>query len=70
MEAMRKHRNRASAQAGFISQLRRGQHSGLRVLAHGHHASMQQPADRFCKAILPEHHRLEDPSLALRQQLA
>ena len=24
-------------------------------------ASMQQPADRFCKAILPEHHRLEDP---------
>jgi hypothetical protein len=24
-------------------------------------ASMQQPADRFCKAILPERHRLEDP---------
>jgi hypothetical protein len=28
--AMRQHRNRASAQAGFISQLCRGQHSGLR----------------------------------------
>jgi hypothetical protein len=24
-------------------------------------ASMQQPADCFCKAILPEHHRLEAP---------
>jgi hypothetical protein len=23
---------------------------------------MQQPADFFCKEILPEHHRLEDPS--------
>ena len=29
-------------------------------------ASMQQPVDRFCKAILPERHRLEDPILALR----
>jgi hypothetical protein len=28
--AVCQHRNRASAQAGFISQLRRGQHSGLR----------------------------------------
>ena len=28
---------------------------------------MQQPADRFCKAILPEQHRLEAPILALRQ---
>jgi hypothetical protein len=28
--AVRKDRNRASAQAGFISQLRRGRHSGLR----------------------------------------
>ena len=28
--AIRQHRNRASAQTGFISQLRRGQHSGLR----------------------------------------
>jgi hypothetical protein len=28
-------------------------------------ASMQQPADRFCKAILPEHHRLEDPFSSL-----
>jgi hypothetical protein len=25
------------------------------------YASKQQPADRFCKAILPEQHRLEDP---------
>jgi len=24
-------------------------------------ASMQQPADFFCKEILTEHHRLEDP---------
>jgi hypothetical protein len=24
---------------------------------------MQQPADFFCKDILPEHHRLEDPFL-------
>ncbi len=30
--AVRKDRNRASAQAGFISQLCRGQHSGLRPL--------------------------------------
>jgi hypothetical protein len=28
-------------------------------------ASMQQPADFFCKAILPEHHRLEAPSILL-----
>ena len=28
-------------------------------------ASMQQPADCFCKAILPEHHRLEAPSASL-----
>jgi len=26
---------------------------------------MQQPADFFCKEILPEHHRLEDPSILL-----
>jgi len=32
-----------------------------RHLPAGHLASMQQPADCFCKAILPEHHRLEDP---------
>jgi hypothetical protein len=30
---------------------------------------MQQPAFRFCKAILPGQHRLEDPMLALRQRL-
>jgi hypothetical protein len=24
-------------------------------------ASMQQPADFFCKEIMTEHHRLEDP---------
>jgi hypothetical protein len=37
----------------------------------GHFASMQQPADFFCKETLPEHHRLEAPFLvALRQQLA
>jgi hypothetical protein len=24
-------------------------------------ASMQQPADFFCKEFLPEHHRLEAP---------
>ena len=27
------------------------------------YASMPQPADRFCKAILPEQHRQEDPIL-------
>lgn len=59
-------RNRASAQAGFISQFRRGQHSGLRPFA-----SMQQPADFFCKEFLPGRHRLEAPFfVALRQQLA
>ena len=49
-------RNRASAQAGFISQLRRGQHSGLRPFT-----STQQPADFFCKEFLSGQHRLEDP---------
>ena len=49
-------RNRASAQAGFISQLCRGQHSGLRPFA-----STQQPADFFCKEFLSGQHRLEDP---------
>jgi hypothetical protein len=52
-----KDRNRASAQAGFISQLRRGQHSGLRPFA-----SMQQPANFFCKKALPGQHRLGTPS--------
>jgi hypothetical protein len=28
-------------------------------------ASMQQPADFFCKEISPEHHRLEAPFLLL-----
>jgi hypothetical protein len=28
-------------------------------------ASMQQPADFFCKEFLPEHHRLEAPFLLL-----
>lgn len=28
-------------------------------------ASMQQPADFFCKEFLPEHHRLEAPSALL-----
>jgi hypothetical protein len=28
-------------------------------------ASMQQPADFFCKEIEPEHHRLEAPFLLL-----
>jgi hypothetical protein len=36
----------------------------------GHLASKQQPADFFCKEILPEHHRLEAPVMALRKQLA
>jgi hypothetical protein len=32
---------------------------------------MQQPADFFCREILPGQHRLEDPaSVALRKQLA
>jgi len=47
-------RNPASVQAGIISQLSRGQHSGLRPFA-----SMQQPADFFCKETLPGQHRLE-----------
>ena len=53
-------RNRASAQAGIISQLSRGQHSGLRPFA-----STQQPADFFCKEFLSERHRLEAPSTLL-----
>lgn len=57
MVAVRQHRNRASAQAGFISQLCRGQHSGLRPSF----ASMQQPAEFFCKEFLSERHRLEAP---------
>ena len=28
-------------------------------------ASMQQPADFFCKEFLPEHHRLEAPLILL-----
>jgi hypothetical protein len=44
------YRSRASAQVDFISPLRPGQHRRLRPFA-----SMQQPADCFCKAILPEH---------------
>jgi hypothetical protein len=59
MVAVRQDRSRASAQVSFISPPCPGQHRRLRVLAHGHLASMQQPANRFCKAILPEHHRLE-----------
>jgi hypothetical protein len=35
------------------------------VLAHGHDASMQQPAEFFCKEFLPGQHRLEDPSILL-----
>ena len=36
-------------------------HRSLSVVAHQYFASLQQPADRFCKAILPEHHRVEAP---------
>ena len=32
-----------------------------RHLLAGHLASMQQPADFFCKEFLPEQHRLEAP---------
>ena len=94
--AARKHRSRASAQVGFISPLRPGQHrrlrpafardfrarerlprrstrakagfvAAIRGLRPGQpfFASMQQPADRFCKAILPGQHRLEAQSILL-----
>ena len=50
-------RSRASAQVGFISPLVSGAAPETATIF----ASMQQPADFFCKEILPEHHRLEAP---------
>ena len=66
--AVRKHRSRASAQAGFIRPLRPGQHWGLRpsfalrALAwQAIYASLQQHVDFFCKEIVPGQHRWEAP---------
>ena len=68
MVAVRKHRSRASAQAGFIRPLCPGQHWGLRpafalrALAwQDIYASLQQPVDFFCKETMPGQHRREAP---------
>ena len=50
-------RSRASAQVGFISPLCPRAAPETATIS----ASMQQPADFFCKEFLPEHHRLEAP---------
>ena len=59
--AMRQHRNRASAQAGFISQLRRGQHSGLRPFR-----LLAAAAGFLCKKVAPGQHRREAPFVFAR----
>ena len=54
-------RNRASAQAGFISQLRRGQHSGLRPFR-----LLAAAAGFLCKKVAPGQHRREAPIVIAR----
>ena len=56
--AVRKHRSRATAQAGFIRPPCPGQHWGLRPFS----ASLQQPVDFFCKEIVPGQQRLDAPT--------
>jgi len=54
-------RSRASAQASLIRPPCPGQHWGLRVLAHGHLAFLQQSADLRCKEVPPGQHRQGAP---------
>ena len=54
-------RNRASVQAGIISQLRRGQHSGLRPFR-----LLAAAAGFLCKKVAPGQHRREAPFVFAR----